>query len=95
MHYLTVDGMLSGTGIRDAVSGGYIEHTALGISPELSEMINCWLARYEKSHYDQFEDVKEVEDLDNEGIRFCHQLQKEIPESKIGYFSSAKMCPFF
>ena len=45
MRYLIVDGMLSGTGVRDAVSGGYVGLAELGLSQNAVEMIANWLAR--------------------------------------------------
>ena len=47
MRYLTIDGMLSGTGIRDSVNGGYLDATDLGISFALTEKLGHWLSRYE------------------------------------------------
>jgi len=91
MQYLIVDGMLSGTGIRDAVEGGYIEHDDLGLSSSLSARISSWLACYEESHYEQFQDSKQVGYLDAEGLKICSLLQSELPDSKISYFSNARM----
>jgi len=45
-----VDGMLSGTGIRDAVEGGYVQ---LRISPALSNKLAAWLLKYEEAHFHQ------------------------------------------
>ncbi len=83
--------MLSGTGVRDAVEGGYVEHEELGLSPEISDKISQWLAKYENCHYQQFHDAKQVVDLDAEGLEICRLLRTEIPDSKIDYFSNAKM----
>jgi hypothetical protein len=91
MRYLTVDGMLSGTGVRDAVEGGYVEHEELELSPELSDKISRWLVKYENCHYQQFQDAKQVADLDAEGLAICRLLGIEIPDAKIDYFSTAKM----
>jgi hypothetical protein len=91
MRYLIVDGMLSGTGVRDAVEGGYLDLHDLGISSELVTGISLWLARYEKAHYAQFEDLEEVFALDSQGIELSKRLKTELPDSKIEYFSSGKM----
>lgn len=91
MHYLTVDGMYSGTGIRDSVEGGYIDPAALGLSAELVERISRWLTRYEDAHYEQYKDEEEVEALDLEGIEICKHLRCELPQAKVEYFSNAKM----
>jgi hypothetical protein len=90
-RYLIVDGMLSGTGIRDAVEGGYIDPEQLGISQEIIDDIASWLGRYEHAHYFQFADWEEVETLDREGMNLCKRLRTELVDSKIEYFSSAKM----
>lgn len=94
MHYLTVDGMLSGTGIRNSVAGGYIDPSKLGISRGLIEKINQWLIRYERSHYNQFTDKNENKILDQEGLKITKQLQNELPGSKIEYYSSAELRKF-
>ena len=91
MHYLTVDGMLSGTGIRDSVSGGYIELCNLGLPSDLKDQIDQWLIRYEHAHYAQFVDKDENEGLDREGLAICRRLQEELPQSKIEYYSNAEM----
>ncbi len=91
MRYLTVDGMLSGTGIRDAVEGGYVDPVELGLSEELKDRIKRWLPRYADAHYTQFEDREIVAELDAEGVAISKQLSDELPQSKIKYFSSAEM----
>ena len=83
--------MLSGTGVRDAVEGGYVEHQELGLSPAISDRLSRWLAEYENCHYRQFQDAKQVADLDAEGVEICRLLRIELPDSKIDYFSNAKM----
>jgi hypothetical protein len=47
MRYLTIDGMCSGTGIRDSVTGGYICPSELGLSEGLVARIDRWVKRYE------------------------------------------------
>ena len=91
MQYLTVDGMMSGTGIRDSVEGGYIKISELGISAELQSQIVEWLAAYEDAHYSQYADKDEIEKLDAEGLAIATSLQKELHEAKVEYYSSAKM----
>ncbi len=56
MKYLTVDGLLSGTGIRNSIEGGYIDPRALGISRDLVSRIEGWLRLYEEAHFDGFSD---------------------------------------
>jgi hypothetical protein len=50
-RYLVVDGGLSGTGIRDAVEGGYLTVSAIGISEDLINAISSWQQRYELTHF--------------------------------------------
>jgi hypothetical protein len=87
--YLTVDGMLSGTGIRDSVSGGYIAPNKLGLSKELVLQLTGWLNRYETSHYSGFSDRVEVAQLDTEGMRIADQIQIQLRVAKVLYYSHA------
>ncbi len=91
MKYLVVDGMFSGSGIRDSIEGGYLELEQLGLSDQLVEKISDWLGRYEDAHFFQYQDKSKVENLDNEGMEICAMLKSEIPESKVEYYSSARM----
>lgn len=91
IHYLTVDGMFSGTGIRDSVRGGYLNPEELGLSADLVKEISLWLARYADAHYAQFKDKHENEALDQAGIAICKMLRDALPQSKIEYFSNAAM----
>lgn len=91
MKYLIVDGMLSGTGVRDAVEGGYVDLATLGLSVELTNDLNSWLARYENAHYSQFRNKDEVSELDNEGLDLSKRLRGELVDSKVEYFSNAMM----
>jgi hypothetical protein len=90
MRYLIVDGMLSGTGVRDAVSGGYVDLAELGLSPNTMKVIASWLARYEAVHYQHFNDLQEIKALDDVGLELRNRLARELPENKIGYFSAAR-----
>lgn len=90
MH-LIIDGMLSGTGIRDGDQGGYLDASDLGISPSLSARISEWLQRYENAHYFQFEDRSEVQKLDIEGLSIAQALKDELPTMMVSYFSNADM----
>lgn len=91
MKYLIIDGMISGTGIRDAVEGGYIKPPELGLSIPLIDDIKLWLSRYEEAHYTQFVDAEEVIDLDLQGLALSRRLIYELPSVKVQYFSNAKM----
>ena len=83
--------MFSGTGIRDSIEGGYLKLDKLGISPILENRINSWLSRYAEAHFAQYADDIEVQYLDNEGIEVCKLLREELPDTKIEYYSNAKM----
>ena len=91
MQYLTVDGMLSGTGVRDTVDGGYISPDELGLSFEQRQRISQWVCRYEKAHSAGYRDRTEVADLDFEGVEIRRLVECELPESKVVYFSDADM----
>lgn len=94
-HFI-VDGMLSGTGIRDVNNGGYIDPSAIGVSFELRARITEWLERYEQAHFFQFENTEENEVLDEDGIKIARLLKAEFPDHQITYFSNAqlKQLPF-
>jgi hypothetical protein len=91
MKYLTIDGMLSGTGIRDSIKGGYLKPEELKLTIVLQNKISNWLSRYEDEHYAQYEDTAIVADLDSEGLEICKALELEVTDSKIEYYSTAKM----
>ena len=90
-NILLLDGMLSGTGIRDRVAGGYVEPVDLGLSLPLVSAISRWLSAYEDLHYKGFSDAGEIDRLDREGLEIAARLQLELPDRRIGYFSNARM----
>lgn len=89
--HLIVDGMLSGTGIRDGDHGGYLNPFDLGVSVGLAAQISKWLERYENAHFFQFENIEENRNLDKEGLEIARSLQSEFPDIKVTYFSNANM----
>jgi hypothetical protein len=91
MLYLIVDGMMSGTGIRDAAEGGYLDPVKLGVSANLADRISRWLRDYESAHYFQYQDKDRVAALDAQGISIGRALQKELTHAKIEYYSSAEL----
>ena len=91
MQYLTVDGMMSGTGVRDSIVGGYLDAKDLGISSALQERVAKWLGEYSEEHYNQYQDYAKVQMLDEEGLKISTLLQRELSEAKVEYFSCAKM----
>jgi hypothetical protein len=91
MTHLIVDGMLSGTGIRDGVHGGYFETSAIGVSSGLGGKISEWLERYENAHFFQFGNAAENELLDKQGVEIARSLKAELPGVRVTYFSNAKL----
>jgi hypothetical protein len=85
-----IDGMLSGTGIRDARNGGYVDASSIGLSDDFSRDLAAWQQRYEEAHFAGFprDDVKV---LDREGAILAHRAADELPEITFGYFSDGQM----
>ena len=90
MH-LVVDGMLSGTGLRDKHGGGYVEPDEIGIPKVICSSIQSWLNKYEEAHYQGFSDRDENEILDSDGLEIARKLKALFPDWKIEYFSNAYM----
>ncbi len=88
---LIVDGMLSGTGIRDAIAGGYLEPDEIGVSDPLRAQISKWLERYEDAHFHQYDDQTVNEALDKEGVEIARKLSGELKLASVRYFSNAKL----
>lgn len=89
--YLIVDGMLSGTGIRDGIEGGYIELGDLGLPVEFMTDFSEWLHRYENAHFEGFKNKSHLAALDVQGITLSKRLGEVLTHSKIEYFSSGEM----
>ena len=64
---LLLDGMLSGTGIRDAEKGGYLAPKAIGLSPSLTADVADWQRRYEDAHFAGFP-ASVIASLDEDGL---------------------------
>lgn len=83
---LLVDGMMSGSGVRDAINGGYIKLPSLGLSANLVKDITSWQAKCAQCHIDGFpEEI--VESLDQEGCKLTHRIRSELPTKSVGYYS--------
>jgi len=91
MQYLIIDGMLSGTGVRDGKAGGYLDLQNLGLSADLTKRIVNWLLAYESAHYGQFADKAENDRLDQEGIAIARCVGEQLPDDHVEYFSNAQM----
>ena len=90
MRYLLVDGMMSGTGIRDAVEGGYLDPKDLELSEPLVRRISLWLLAYEEAHLEQYSDKDNIAALDAEGRKIRDQVREELPDAKVSYYSDAE-----
>jgi hypothetical protein len=88
---ILVDGMLSGTGIRDAVNGGYLDPNGIGLSQNMQIMLAKWLSSYEDAHFHQYGDIAQNADLDRQGIDIAKAIGAELPSARVGYFSNAAM----
>lgn len=86
---LLIDGMLSGTGIRDRNEGGYVDPEALGLSSPLVADLRIWLARYEDAHYAGFDDMEVVSVLDQQGVALADRVSGERTSDEVGYYSNA------
>ena len=85
-----MDGMLSGTGVRDAIRGGYVEPVTIGLSPSLAIEIKAWQRSYEEAHFAGFP-VAVVAALDREGLALTSRAQAELGNKTIEYFSNGRM----
>lgn len=87
---LLIDGMLSDTGVRDAVAGGYVAPDAIGLSAQLAADIAAWQRKYEEAHFAGFPDNDEAL-LDDEGPTLSSRVRGELSDRRIGYFSNGRM----
>lgn len=87
---LLIDGMLSGTGVRDAIKGGYLKPDAIGLSSSLATDIAIWQRKYEEVHFDGFP-ADAVAALDREGLILTSRAQTELANKSVGYFSNGLM----
>lgn len=85
-----IDGMLSGTGIRDAINGGFVEPKSLGLSEDLTRNLASWQSQYEEAHFANFpHDL--VAELDKIGWALTSKVREELPGAEVGYFSHGLM----
>jgi hypothetical protein len=87
---LLIDGMMSGTGIRDAINGGYVEIADLSLSDRLARDIRDWQAEYRIVHIEGHPSEKVVV-LDEVGLALMARVQRELPEKTVGYYSDGQM----
>jgi hypothetical protein len=91
MHYLIVDGEMSGTGIKNSVSGEDVNLASLGLSNELQASISEWVERYEATHRADLCDGVEIQELDRIGLQLASAVKDKLPGSKLQYLSAANM----
>ena len=87
---LLMDGMLSGTGIRDVINGGYIVPASLDLPASLVNDIAEWQERYEACHFAGFP-LKTVMQLDEEGAGLAARVGAALPGRRVGYYSNGLM----
>ena len=75
---LLVDGMLSGTGIRDPLNGGFIDLADLELSHSLLEAFGVWVPDYENAHFHGFK-PDAVSALDQRGWLWLGAWPKNAP----------------
>jgi len=85
-----IDGMLSGTGVRDTVNGGYVEPGAIGLSSLLVRDIAAWQQKYEEAHFAGFPEEL-VADLDEEGLVLSSRAAGELGGKSVGYYSNGRL----
>ena len=90
-YYLVIDAEFHGTGIRDYYNGGYLDPKDLHLSAATIEWLNKWQARYENEHYSGYENDKVIDELDRDGKEIALTIKKELQDSKIQYYSDARM----
>lgn len=49
-----IDGILSGTDVRDVPNGGYVDPMPLGLSEQLGQSVSSWQAQCEEAHFAGF-----------------------------------------
>jgi hypothetical protein len=86
---LLVDGMLSGTGVRDAINGGYLEPRELKLSADLSAALAAWVSEYRLLHMEGYVDAATIEHLDQAGRALATRLAAERRDHLVGYYSDA------
>lgn len=91
MKYLIVDGDIAYQGIRDKYNEDPITPVDLALPADLVARLAEWVANYHEAAHRGFSDADLIEKLDQEGLSLRDQLASALPESKVEYFSAAKM----
>lgn len=90
-QYIIVDGCLHGSGLRNGLEGGYISPADIALDAVLQNELQEWLAEYETQYYENFQDAKTIDALDEKGTQIARALKASLPESKIEYYSAATL----
>ena len=85
-----LDGMLSGTGVRDVANGGYVASRDLGLSAALQARIAAWQRTYEEVHFNGFAET-DVAEVDRAGQELAASVRAERPDLRVGYYSNGMM----
>ena len=91
MKYIIIDAALNGTGIRNEYDGGFIPLENIGLSPTIINKLTHWLHLYAQEIYAGYNNINNIEKLDEEGISIAREIKNEIENVKVSYFSDAKM----
>ncbi len=91
IKYVTVDGCLNGTGIRDKYNGRYLYPSELGLSTVITSQIEAWVSKYENEHFEGFTNKNVITELDAEGRIIARKIKEELADVKMEYFSAATM----
>ena len=83
--------MLSGTGIRDADAGGFIDPIELGLDGPTRKKIARWVTQYANAHYSNYADTNECRRLDAAGIALAEDMIKALSGVKVTYYSAFEM----
>ncbi|MBC6995366.1 hypothetical protein QWY85_00305 [Neolewinella lacunae] len=90
-RYLTIDGELGGTGVRDEFKG-FIELDKIPLSNGLKKQITEWVDQYPSSVIGRnLPSNNEISQYDIKGIELMRLISIELgPEYKLRYYSDLK-----
>jgi hypothetical protein len=90
MRYVRLDGFVSGTGLRDCNSGGWLNPYTVGLSDQLAAEIEAWAYDYHElqAHHDDDVCDSRFKVLDEKGIALSYRIRLEHAELKVDYYFS-------
>lgn len=78
------------TGLRD-IEGTYLDPLEIGLSKAISEELEEWVLSYQPiiplSVEERHKKINKIRDLDEQGIEIVKRIKRELPDSKIEYYS--------